>query len=124
MAGVTAHGATFTFAGYSATVAGISVETPTVEVADMSGMQTPANHLVLVPTGAIASPGSITVDFISTGGGTADWQSRVGVRGILSLRAPDHAIVRNVLLESASAEARAGEIVRGSLRFKMTDYYG
>lgn len=129
MAGVTAHGATFSFApigggvSYTAVVAGLSVETPSAELVDMTGAGASNGYVVLVPTGDFArgASGTVTVDYLSTG---VNWQAVVGAVGTLSLSSPGHAVVRRVVLESASSEARAGDIVRGSLKFRMTDYTG
>lgn len=122
MAGVTAQGATFTFNGVAATVTGLSIETPEAEIVDMTGILDSANATVLVPTGA-QSPGSITVDYIHAYGGT-DPQTIVGTRGSLVFGSPNYSVTRNAILKSASTEVRSGDVVRGSLRFVMTDYYG
>jgi hypothetical protein len=131
MAGVTAQGATFLFrlvsgSAYGAVVAGLSVQTPTAEIADMTAGDTPRGYQVLVPTGDIASggAGTVTVDYLSPGKAGLDWQSVVGSVGTLIFQSRDHDIVRRVVLESATAEARSGELVRGTLRFRMTDYTG
>jgi hypothetical protein len=120
MAGVTAHGATFSFNGIRATITGISVEMPTAEVADMTGAGDSAGQMVIVPTGAW-SGGTITVDFLAING---DPQAYVKQTGQLTFASAGYSVSRRVLLESASVDARAGELVRGSLRFRMTDYMG
>lgn len=122
MAGVTAHGATFTFQGVSAIVVGLSVETPKAEVVDMTSRLDPIGANVLVPTGA-TSPGAINVDYIHALGGV-DPQALIGARGMVVFGSPGYSISRNVILESATTEAKAGDVVRGSIRFVMTDYYG
>ncbi len=122
MAGVTAHGATFTFQGVSAIVVGLSVETPKAEIVDMTGRLDPVGATVLVPTGA-QSRGAISVDYIHAPGGV-DPQALIGARGEVAFGSPGFSLTRNVILESATAEARAGDLVRGSIRFVMTDYYG
>lgn len=122
MAGVTAQGATFTFNGVGAIVSGLSIETPVAEIADMTGINDSANATVLVPTGA-QSPGKVNVDYIHTAGGI-DPQAAIGTRGTLYLGSPGYSVSRNVILESASTEVRSGDVVRGSLRFVMTDYCG
>jgi hypothetical protein len=122
MAGVSAQGATFTFNGIAATITGMSVETPTAEVADMTGINDAVGATVLVPTGA-ASPGRIQVDYIHAAGGI-DPQAVLGVRGTLYFGSPGYSVSRNAILESASTEVRTGDVVRGSIRFVMTDYYG
>lgn len=122
MAGVTAQGATFTFNGVVATITGMSVEAPVAEIADMTGINDPAGATVLVPTGGV-SPGKVTVEYVHAAGGI-DPQAAIGVRGTLSFGSPGYSVSRNAILESASTEVRTGDVVRGSIRFVMTDYYG
>lgn len=120
MAGVTAQGATLTFRGVVATITGISVEMPTAETTDMTSATDGAAQSVIVPTGAW-SGGTITVDFLTL---NTDPQALVRQVGDLTFRSAGYTISRRVLCESASVEARTGELVRGSLRFRMTDYTG
>lgn len=122
MAGVTAHGGTFTFLQFSAFVVGVSVETPTAEIADMSGIGDGGDRVVLVPTGAW-SGGSVTVDYLRDAS-TGDPQTIVRRTGFLTFASAGFNVSRQVILESASSEARAGELVRGTLRFRVTDYLG
>ena len=122
MAGVTAHGATFIFsaagASVSGTITGISVEMPTAEVTDMSSISDSGSKMVIVPTGAWTG-GTITVDFLTV---NQDPQAAVRAAGRLSFTSAGYSISRSVICESASVDARAGELIRGSLRFRMTDY--
>jgi len=124
MAGVTAHGATFSFfaagVNVSGTITGISVEMPTAEVTDMSSTNHSGSQMVIVPTGAW-SGGTITVDFLTV---NSDPQAAVRAVGQLSFTSAGYSIGRRVICESASVDARAGELVRGTLRFRMTDYQG
>lgn len=120
MAGVP-YNATFRFNGVSATVVGLTVETPTAEVVDMTPYNAPAGQNVLVPTGHWTG-GAINVDFLYTG--TVDPQTLVRQTGILQFTSSAYSVSRRVILESASVEARVGEVVRGSLRFLITDYTG
>jgi hypothetical protein len=122
MAGVTAQGATFTFNGVVATITGMSIETPVAEIADMTGINDPVGATVMVPTGA-NSPGRISVEYVHAAGGI-DPQAALGARGTLYLGSPGYSVSRNVSLESARTEVRTGDVVRGSIRFVMTDYYG
>lgn len=119
MAGLSAQGATFTFSGVAATVVSVQVEEPTAEVADMTGMFDVAGHQVLVPTGAF-SGGAVTVGFIGHSTPTT-----VGTVGPLLFSTPSGVnLSRNCILESASVEARTGDLVRGTMRFRLTDYTG
>lgn len=133
MAGVTAQGGTFTFAEqqgtgpnqtslFTAAISGVSVETPVAEIADMSSMDDQNGVIVLVPTGDW-SGGSISVDYIRLPA-TQDPQSLVRKVGYFTYGAGGYSVTRRAILESASSEIRVGEIVRGSLRFRITDYSG
>jgi hypothetical protein len=120
MAGATAHGATFSFMGFSGKLTGISVEMPTAEVANMTAAGNGLGYTVMVPTGEWAG-GTITVDFLSV---IADPQSLVRKVGNLSFSSAGYSVSRRVICESASVSAQTGELVRGSLKFLMTDYQG
>jgi hypothetical protein len=126
MAGFAAQGATFTFTGsrgnFAGDVVGISVETPVAEVVDMTSPGDPAGYAVLVPTGEW-SGGSVTVDFLAKPNG-ADIQNIVRGIGPLTVSSSSWSVTRRVILESASVEARVGELVRGTANFKATDYQG
>jgi hypothetical protein len=111
--------ARFTFSGFSGRVTDLSVETPSAVLADMSSTATGGRSQLIVPTGEW-SGGSITVGFMSS----ADPQSLVGTRAALTFSSTAYSVSRNVILESASIDVRTGEAVRGSLRFRITDYYG
>jgi hypothetical protein len=122
MAGVSAQGATFTFGGVSAIVAGLSISTPEAEIVDMTGINDPAQYTVMVPTGA-TSPGTIRVDYIHASGGI-DPQAVLGTRGSLVFGSAGYSFTRNAVLKSATTEVKTGDVVRGSLNFVMTDYTG
>lgn len=127
MAGVTAHGGTFTFTAnqagaINATITRLSVETPTAEVVDMTPHDAPAGQIMLVPTGNWVG-GSVSVDYIHAAGGT-DPQTLVRQYGSLSFASGNFSITRNAILESATTEASVGDIVKGSLKFRVTDYTG
>lgn len=111
--------ASFSFSGLTGIVTDLSVETPSAVLADMSGVGSGARSQVLVPTGEW-SGGSVTVGFMSA----QDPQSLVGTKGQLTFSSPAYKVSRNVILESASSDVRVGEPVRGTLRFRVTDYYG
>lgn len=122
MAGLTAHGGTFTFQGFTAAITGLSVETPTAEVVDMTPSSASASTVVMVPTGAW-SGGSISVDYIRLSS-TGDPQGIVKLAGQLTFSSAGYSVSRRCILQSASTEARFGDLVRGSLRFVLTDYQG
>jgi len=120
MAGATAQGATFSFLSFSGKLLGISVEMPTAEVTNMTAAEDSLGYTFMVPTGEWAG-GTITVDFLTT---NADPQSFVRQVGNLTFTSAGYSVTRRVICESASVSAQAGELVRGSLKFLMTDYKG
>jgi len=120
MAGATAQGATFSFLGFSGRLTGISVEMPTAEVTNMTAAEDGLGYTFIVPTGEW-SGGTITVDFLTF---NADPQSFVRKVGSLTFTSAGYTVSRRVVCESASVSAQAGELVRGSFKFLMTDYQG
>jgi hypothetical protein len=77
-------------------------------------------YTFMVPTGE-QTGGTITVDFLTI---NADPWSFVKKVGDLKFTSAGYSISRRVICESASVSAQAGELVRGSLKFLMTDYRG
>lgn len=126
MAGFTAQGATFTFAGslgtFTGAITSISVETPTAEVVDMTSPDSPIGYAVLVPTGDW-SGGSVTVEYIAATG-AGDQQSIVRGVGTLSFGSPNYSVSRRAILESIRQDASVGDLVRGTANFRVTDYTG
>lgn len=126
MAGFAAQGATFVFTStrgaISANVTALSVATPTAEVVDMTSPSDPLGYRVMVPTGDV-SGGTIDVEYIATpNGGSPD--GFVTDYGVLKFDTPAMSVSRRAILVSADKEARVGDIVRGTLRFTLTDYEG
>jgi hypothetical protein len=120
MAGATAHGATFSFLTFSGKLLGISVEMPTAEVTNMTAASDSLGYTFMVPTGE-QTGGTITVDFLTI---NADPWTFVKKVGTLTFTSAGYTVSRRVICESASVSAQAGELVRGSLRFLITDYQG
>lgn len=89
----------------------------------MTSAVAPLGTLNVVPTGDW-SGGSISVDYIHAGRLATDPQTLVRQRGQLRFSSTNYSVSRNAILESATTEARAGDIVRGTMRFRITDYYG
>jgi hypothetical protein len=124
---VTGHGGTFAFVSNRGTFRGgvtrISIESPSAEIADMTDISSGINAVVLAPTGCWRG-GSISVDYVV---GTATINAQTIIRGFGPLSftsASGYNIQRQVVLESASESVSVGEVVRGSLKFVLTDYYG
>ena len=132
MAGFSAQGATLTFnwtrevglqsvsGTFGAAIVGVSVETPVAEVVDMTAVDDPPGYSVLVPTGDW-SGGGVTVEYIATTA-TGDVQNVVRGVGDLAFTSPRFSVTRRAILESASQEIRFGDVVRGTLNFRLTDY--
>jgi hypothetical protein len=126
MAGATALGATFTFiaadrtAQFFGSISGISVEMPTAEVTDMTAATDKLGYSFMVPTGEM-SGGTISVDFVTS---NVDPQSFVRKSGILTFTSLGYSITRRVVCQSANVTGNVNDIVRGSLKFLMTDYTG
>jgi len=122
-----AQGATFTFAPSSggfitAALTRVGVETPTAELVDMTPGGASPGVMIIVPTGDTRG-GSLSVDFLYAQNGV-DPQTLVGKTGQATFASPNLTVSRRVILESASIEASVGDLVRGSLTFRLTDYTG
>jgi hypothetical protein len=122
-----AQGATFTFApsvGASivASLTRLGVETPTAELVDMTPGGANPGTMIIVPTGDTRG-GTLSVDFLYAKNGV-DPQTLVGKTGQATFQSPDLTVSRRVVVESASIEASVGDLVRGSITFRLTDYTG
>lgn len=126
MAGFAAQGATFTFAGtrgqFGANVTSLSVTSPEAEVADMTEPTDEIGKRVLVPTGDW-SGGGVAVDYIASASGASP-DGFVCDYGTLTFASSGVSVTRRAILVSAERQIRVGDIVRGSLRFTLTDYAG
>ena len=129
--GFSAQGATFTYSGtlpfggsvsFVGSIVGISVESPQAEVVDMTKVGDPVGYSVQAPTGAWTG-GSVSVDYLKRDG-AGDPSSLVRSYGTLTFSSPKHSISKTVVCESASEEARVGDLVRGTINFRLTDYTG
>lgn len=135
MAGLVPKRAGFTFVtragiSFSARVTSVAFEAAQAAVVDMTGTASPLGEQVLVPTGEWASPGTITVDFIYEGSpffdaGQVDYtDSLVRKPGSVTFTSTAYTITRNVICDSVAITATTGDIVRGTLKFILTDYLG
>lgn len=126
MAGFSAHGATFTFActrgQIQANVVGLSVTLPEAEVVDMTSPSDPLGYRVMVPTGDV-SGGSIDVEYVASPS-AAGPDGFISDYGILKFETPLMLVQKRAILVGADREARVGDLVRGTLRFTLTDYQG
>lgn len=120
MAGFVASGATLTFCGVQAIATRVSVDHPTAEIVDMTPYNAPASQVVLVPSGANGG-GTVDVDFIQPTGGIGPLQA-IGKVGVLSFTGNVFSISNRAICETATQEAATGDLVRGTMRFRLTDY--
>lgn len=118
MPGATAHGATFSFGAFSGVVTGLSFDSPVAEIVDMTSGSHRSPVIMAVPTGAWTG-GVITVEYM---GGA--FQGLVGTVGQLTFSSSGLSLSRRVVCESASSSAQIGDAVRGTIRFRLTDYMG
>ena len=87
----------------------------------MTSTAAPADYIVLVPTGAWTG-GTITVDYLHPAG-SFEPQALVRQVGTATFSSAGYSVSKNVVLESASHGVQVGDIVKGTLKFRMTDYY-
>lgn len=124
---VTGQGATFSFTSnrgtYSGGVTKISVESPEAEIVDVTGLYDPAGRSILIPTGSLRG-GSIDIEYVAVSNAAASVTALVGGFGQLSFNSPGFSVSRQAILESGSSSVSSGDVVRGSMRFRVTDYYG
>ena len=124
MAGYVASGATFTFCGVKALATRVSVEASPAEIVDMTAHNAPVNQTMLVPTGAwVGGRGTADVEFLRTSGGVSPLNA-IGKVGMASFSGNAFSINYNAVCETASEEAAVGELVRGTMRLRFTDYAG
>lgn len=121
MAGSTAQGTTASFDGYSFTVTGFSFNPPAEQLVDMTSASDLVGANVMVPTGE-KTPGTMTIDFIADSA-FSNPQDVIGQQGSLVISGP-YSITRNVVCTDGSVEATIGDIIKGTLEFTITDYYG
>lgn len=125
MAGYVASGATFTFCGVKAIATRVSVEAPTAEIVDMTATDAPVNQTVLVPTGAwVGGGGTVDVEFLQSPQNGVSPLLAIGKVGLASFSGNTFSINNRAVCESASIEASVGDLVRGTMRLRFTDYSG
>lgn len=112
-----ANQSTFTFKGSVYTVTSVSVEAPQPEIVNMTGLLDGPKVMCMVRTGAYTSPGRISVE----GFGFYDPKNLVGQFGDVSFATPSGTVGQFCILDSASAEARVGDVLRVSMTFMPTD---
>lgn len=122
---ISSLGTTFTFPGFTAHFTAVSVEEAQAEIVDMTAVDDPAGRKRMFPTGDIASPARVRVDYIRLAGTPAALSpSLTGALGInggnpvsLSFSGRAGSFTTKAILESATTEAAVGDFVRGTLSF-------
>ena len=121
MAGVTAQGGTFTFGSLNATIVALSVDSAVAEVVDMTSSVHAVNHIHMVPTGAW-SGGGFSVDYLASG--SFDATATIGQVKQLSFSCAGYSVSKWAVHESSSTQLKVGDLVRGTMKFRLTDYQG
>lgn len=121
MAGYVASGATFTFGGVRAIATRVSVDFPTAEIVDMTAHDAPVNQKMLVPTGANGG-GTVDVEFLQSPSGGVSPLTVIGKVADASFSGNTFSISNRAVCETASVEAAVGDLVRGTMRLRFTDY--
>lgn len=123
MAGYVASGATFTFCGVRAIATRVSVESPTAEIVDMTPTDAAVNSTMLVPTGAwVGGGGTVDVEFLQTPTNAVSPLAAIGKVGVASFSGKTFVINNRAICETATVEAAVGDLVRGTMRLRFTDY--
>jgi hypothetical protein len=121
MAGSTAQGTKASFKGVSFTVTGFSFNPPAEQLVGMTSAYDLVGANVMVPTGE-KTPGTMTIDFIADNT-FSNPQVIIGQHGSLAISGP-YSISRNVVCTDGGVQATVGDIIKGTLEFTITDYYG
>lgn len=121
MAGLSAQGTSASFDGTTFTVTGFSFEPPAAILTDMTAALDFVDAKKMAPTGE-TTPGTITVDFLADNS-FSDPQSLSGTQASLSISGP-YGLSRNVVCTGGSVQAAVGDLIRGTLQFTITDWYG
>jgi hypothetical protein len=112
------QGAAFSFRGTKYTVTSVTVESPQPEIVDMTSASDIASKKAMVWTGAYSSPGRIVID----GLGFSDPKSLAGLIGDASFSTPGGSVSAHCVCDSASVEAKVGELLRVRMSLTITDY--
>lgn len=121
MAGVSAQGGTFTFDSQTAYIVALSVDSKVAEVVDMTTSAHPVDSIQMVPTGA-RSGGGFSVDYLASG--SFDATATIGQVKQLSFACAGYSVSKWAVHESSSTQLKVGDLVRGTMKFRLTDYQG
>lgn len=118
--GISSQGVTLTFAGFTAGVTSISVESPQAEIVDMTSPSHAAGVKRMVATGGILSPGKVRVDYMRTAT-SHDPLTFQGTSGTLVIAHANLNVSKTAIVESVSTEVSVGDLMRGSISFVTTE---
>ena len=121
MAGVSAQGGTFTFDSKTAYIVALSVDSAVAEVVDMTSSVHAVDHIHMVPTGA-SSGGGFSVDYLAAS--NYDATATIGQVKQLSFSCAGYSVSKWAVHESSSTQLKVGDLVRGTMKFRLTDYQG
>jgi len=113
-----ANQSSFTFGGVTYTVTSVSVESPGVEIVNMTSSSDGPGKMMMVKTGDYTSPGRISVE----GFGANDPKGLVNLTGDAVFDTPRGVISRYCILDSARTEGKVGDVLRVSFTLTPTDY--
>ena len=117
---ISSQGTTFTFPGISAVYTSIQVDEPEPEIVDMTSPSDPLGVRRMMDTGDMKSPGRVTVDYLRERASRAPLRLS-GSYGVLTLSHPQEGSLLQVgaIVESATTEVSAGDLVRGRITFMI-----
>jgi|OM-RGC.v1.027940788 hypothetical protein len=121
MAGITAQGTAARFGSTKFVVTAFSFTPPTERLTDMTSAVSPIGANVMVATGE-TQPGTISLEFMADSR-FSNPQNIIGYRRSLVISGP-YELTRNAVCTGGSVQASVGDVIRGSLEFTITDYYG
>lgn len=113
-----AQGSTFTFAGVKFDVVGVSVQSPAVEIVDITPPNAQLGTKWYAPTGDYTAAGRVSVDVLAS-------FNPIGLQGTresIAFDTPLGGFEYYAILESVEFSARVGDLFRATLNFSTTDY--
>ena len=112
------QGSSVSFGGVTFEVVSVSVQSPTLEIVDITPPGASLGTKWYVPTGDYTAAGRISVEVLAS----FNPIGLQGTRDSLSFNTPFGNFRYYVILESIEFTARVGELFRATLNFSTTDY--
>lgn len=120
MPALSTQGSTLTFGTVTFTVTSVSVDAPQPEIVNMTDPGDPAQTMKMVYTGDFTSPGRVSVEAI----GAIDPTGLIGRNENMTFGFAGGTIQRRAICDSATVDARVGDIFRLRMTFTPTNYAG